>query len=166
MRSLIEYMVQLMNYVSVPDSSSIQNIPAALLRQVDPPEVYDGAAFGISQAVIDERSGHVFVSGQVAWDVQGRVIGHTYAEQTAAALRNLASVLVAAGCAASDVLSARVYVRGEVAEHLHECLPALASFFGSWRPALTGVGVASLATPETLIEIEVVARVPGPRVLG
>jgi 2-iminobutanoate/2-iminopropanoate deaminase len=130
------------------------------IRQLNPREVYDGAAYGISQGVVDERSGHVFVSGQVAWDVNGRVRGQTYGEQTKLALTNLAAVLASADCGAADVLSVRVYMRGEIAEHLEECLPALAAFFGSTRPALTGIGVASLATPDTLVEIEAIARVP------
>jgi enamine deaminase RidA (YjgF/YER057c/UK114 family) len=128
------------------------------IRRLNPPDVYDGATYGISQAVVDERSGHVFVSGQVAWDVQGRVMGQTYAEQTALALRNLGAVLAAAGCGVADVLSVRVYMRGEIADHIQECLPALGAFFGESRPALTGLGVASLATPDTLVEIEAVAR--------
>jgi enamine deaminase RidA (YjgF/YER057c/UK114 family) len=129
------------------------------IREINPSSVYDGSPYGISQAVVDERSGHVFVSGQVAWDVQGHVIGRTYGEQTGVALQNLAAVLSAAGSSVSDVLSVRVYLRGEVAEHIRECLPVLAAFFGPKRPALTGVGVASLATPDTLVEIEAVARV-------
>lgn len=130
------------------------------VRQLNPRDVYDGAPFGISQGVVDERSGHVFVSGQVAWDVNGRVCGHGYGEQMTLALKNLGAVLASAGCAAADVLSVRVYVRGELADHLAECLPALASFFGLTRPALTGIGVASLATPDTLVEVEAVARLP------
>jgi 2-iminobutanoate/2-iminopropanoate deaminase len=130
------------------------------IRELNPPGVYDGAPFGISQGIVDERSGHVFVSGQVAWDVAGRVTGQSYGEQTTFALANLGAVLASAGCGASDVLSVRVYVRGELAEHIQECLPALGAFFGAIRPALTGIGVASLATPDTLVEIEAVARVP------
>ncbi len=133
------------------------------ISEINPTDVYDGAAYGISQAVVDERSGHVFVSGQVAWDVEGRVKGGTYAEQTTRALQNLAAVLRAAGCGGADVLSVRVYMRGEMADHIQECLPPLAEFFGSKRPALTGVGVASLATPDTLVEIEATARVPTTR---
>ncbi len=130
------------------------------IRQLNPREVYDGAPYGISQGIYDERSGHVFVSGQVAWDVNGRVSGQTHGEQTTLALKNLSAVLASAGCGAADVLSVRVYMRGEMADHIQECLPALASFFGPTRPALTGIGVASLATPDTLVEIEAVARVP------
>jgi len=128
------------------------------IREINPGEVYDGAAYGISQAVVDERSGHVFVSGQVAWDVHGRVSGGSYAEQTTLALQNLRAVLQAAGSEVSEVLSLRVYMRGELADHIAECIPVLAAFFGGKRPALTGIGVASLATPDTLVEIEAVAR--------
>ena len=57
------------------------------------------------------------------------------------------------------VLHIRLYVRGEVAEHLAELTPILAERLGGVRPALTAIGVASLATPDTLVEIEAVARV-------
>ena len=130
------------------------------IRQLNPRDVYDPVAFGMSQATVDERSGLVFVSGQVAWDVNGRVDGQGYGAQTARALQNLSTVLAAAGCGVTDVLSVRVYLRGEVAEHLAECGPLLAEFFGPARPALTGIGVASLATPDTLVEIEAIARLP------
>lgn len=130
------------------------------MQLVNPPELYDPEAFGMSQGVVDPQSGLVFVSGQVAWNAAGQVVGQGVAAQTEVALQNLAIALRAAGCAARDVLSVRVYVRGELAEHMPACVPALAAFFGATRPALTGLGVASLATPETLIEIEAIARRP------
>lgn len=133
------------------------------VQLLNPPQLFDPVVFGASQGVVDPVSGFVFISGQVAWDAQGRVRGQGYGEQTAVALENLAVVLAAAGCTAADVLMVRVYVRGEVAEHLPACGPALGAFFGATRPALTGIGVASLATPDTLIEIEAVARVPRAR---
>lgn len=131
-----------------------------MIRQLNPSELYDPATSGMSQGVVDERSGFVFISGQVAWDVDARVRGDGVAEQTPLALANLSKVLASAGCTVADVLSVRVYVRGEVSDHLPACMPALVSFFGATRPALTGIGVSSLATPDTLIEIEAVARLP------
>lgn len=130
------------------------------VRQLNPRDVYDPGALGMSQGIADPRSGLVFLSGQVAWDVSSKVVGETVAEQTTHALKNLSAVLAEAGCSVADVLSVRVYVRGELADHMHACVPLLASFFGATRPALTGIGVASLATPDTLIEIEAVARLP------
>lgn len=68
--------------------------------------------------------------------------------------------LAAAVCAVAHVLSVRVEVRGEFAEHLLVVGPPLATFFGATRPALAGLGVASLATPDPLIETEALTRVP------
>jgi len=129
-------------------------------EQLNPPNVYDCSAFGMSQGMVDVPSGLVFLSGQVAWDVGAKVVGVTHAEQTKHALENLTKVLAAAGATARDVLSVRVYLRGELSDHLEACVPVLAAYFGQTRPALTGIGVSSLATPDTLVEIEVVARRP------
>ena len=66
--------------------------------------------------------------------------------------------LDAAGSDAQHVLHLRIYLRGEVAEHMEEVAPAIVAFFDGARPAVTGIGVASLATPDTLVELEAVAR--------
>ena len=131
-------------------------------KQLNPEGVFDPKAFGMSQGVVDLGSGLVFVSGQVAWDVEGRVVGTTYGDQTRRALQNLIAVLGAAGATAADVLSVRLYLRGELTEHIRECNAVLAAYWGETRPALTAIGVASLSNPDTLVEIEVVARVAPP----
>jgi len=41
---------------------------------------------------------------------------------------------------------------------MSQLVPVLARHFGSVRPALTGIGVASLAARDTLIEIEALAK--------
>ncbi len=128
-----------------------------MIQRINPSSLYDGSAFGMSQGSVDS-SGLVFLSGQVAWDENARVVGTTYAEQTNKALDNVDIALSAAGTDMDHVLHVRIYLRGEVAEHLEELAPILARRLGTARPALTGVGVMSLATPDTLLEIEVVAR--------
>lgn len=127
------------------------------MTRINPSSLYDGAAYGLSHAVVDPRSGLVFVSGQVAWDLQHRVTSDTVEGQTRQALRNLATVLDEAGSSVQRLLRVRVYVRGELGDHLAVLGPILAEWLGGVRPALTGIGVASLATPETLVEIEAVA---------
>jgi 2-iminobutanoate/2-iminopropanoate deaminase len=62
-----------------------------------------------------------------------------------------------AGSSLEDVLQIRVYVRGELADGMAQLVPVLARHFGAIRPALTGIGVASLASRDTLVEIEAVA---------
>ena len=69
-------------------------------------------------------------------------------------------MLSEAGSSLDDVLQLRVYVRGELADGMSQLVPVLARHFGAVRPALTGVGVASLASRDTLIEIEALARLP------
>lgn len=134
--------------------------PAA--QRINPPQLYDGAPAGMSQAVLDPASGLLFVSGQVDWDLESRVRHADLAGQAEGALQSLLAVLSAAGSSAAQVLQLRVYVRGELADAMADVIPALTRHFGAVRPALTGVGVASLASPATLIEIEAVARCGAP----
>ncbi|MEO0943085.1 MAG: RidA family protein [Cyanobacteria bacterium J06642_12] len=132
-----------------------------MIQRINPPSLYDGSSFGMSQGSVDP-SGLVFLSGQVAWDENAQVVGSSYAEQARKVFDNLDIALQAAGTDMNHVLHVRLYVRGEIAEHLEELAPILAERLGVTRPALTGIGVASLATPDTLLEIEVVARVREP----
>ena len=46
----------------------------------------------------------------------------------------------------------------ELADAMAQVAPALARHFGAVRPALTGIGVASLASRDTLIEVEALAK--------
>ncbi len=129
------------------------------IKQINPAELYDGSRFGLSQAVVDEQSGVVYVSGQVAWDQQFEVTANTIEEQATQALANLRIALEAAGSSVEKLLRVRVYVRGELGEQMSLIAPLFARFVGEHRPAVTGIGVASLASPETLVEIEAVARI-------
>ncbi|MEM9461329.1 MAG: RidA family protein [Myxococcota bacterium] len=130
------------------------------IQRVNPPQLFDGRAYGMSQGSIDPHTGLVFLSGQVAWDEQSQVRGEGYAQQAEFAVRNLVTALAAAGTDVDHVLHLRIYVRGEVSEHMAEAMPPLLAVFSDVRPAITGIGVASLATPDTLIELEATAVVP------
>jgi enamine deaminase RidA (YjgF/YER057c/UK114 family) len=114
----------------------------------------------MSQAKMDLGSRLVFVSGQVDWDGDSRVRHDRLDSQAEGAIEHLITVLREAGCSLEDVLQLRVYVRGELADGMSQLVPVLARHFGAHRPALTGIGVASLASPDTLIEIEAVAKLP------
>ena len=129
-------------------------------KLVNPAGLYDGAPVGMSQAKVDQASGLVFVSGQLDWDRDSRVRHATLDGQTDGAIDHLVTVLNQAGSSLEDVLQLRVYVRGELADAMSQLVPVLARRFGAVRPALTGIGVASLASRETLIEIEALARLP------
>lgn len=128
-------------------------------KLVNPAGLYDGAAVGMSQATVDLESGFVFVSGQVDWDRDSRIRHATLEGQAEGAIEHLVTVLNEAGASLEDVLQVRAYVRGELADGMAQLVPVFARHFGAVRPALTGIGVASLASRDTLIEIEALARV-------
>lgn len=52
----------------------------------------------------------VVLSGQVAVDLDGQVIGSTIEEQTRATLENCATQLASAGCSLADVFKVNIYL--------------------------------------------------------
>ena len=84
-------------------------------KRINPPELYDGAAFGLSQATVETELGLVFVSGQVAWNHQYETTETSVEGQARKALDNLQIALTAAGSSVGQLLQVRVYVRGEAA---------------------------------------------------
>lgn len=129
---------------------------------INPPQLYDGKPHGLSHAVIDTGSATVYVSGQVDWNTNHQVSCHTVEGQLSNALNNLTTVLDTAGSSVENLLSLRIYVRGELGEFIESIAPMLAQFLAESRPALTGIGVSSLASPEILIEIEATAALKEP----
>lgn len=104
----------------------------------------------------------VFVSGQLATDSQGAVVGvGDIRAQARAAFANLASVLGAAGGGLSDVVSMTVFLTArddfvgfnEVRNEILNTEP---------YPSSTLVVVAGLVLPEHLVEINAIAAVTRP----
>ena len=126
---------------------------------INPDELYDGSPFGMSQAVVDSASGLVFVSGQVDWGLNYHVTQDTVPGQLKNALKNLRIALEAANAEIETLLQVRLYIRGELEDHMDALVPIFAEFLGDSRPAVTGIGVASLASKATLVEVEAVARI-------
>jgi 2-iminobutanoate/2-iminopropanoate deaminase len=115
-------------------------------------------SFGYSQAV---RLGDlVFVSGQVAWDEKGQVVGGSDARrQTEQAFSNLRAALGAAGSSLDRVAKLTIFATSRdylavIREVRHEVFDPLGHY-----PASTFLVVSGLATAELLVEIEAVAGV-------
>lgn len=106
--------------------------------------------FGYARAV---RTGSfVAVSGTVAADREGRVVGGDAYEQTREILSKIDRVLNHAGGSLADAVRLRVYYAGgDVAAGFSR---ALAEAFPDGAPALTTVRVVALVAPEFLLEIE------------
>lgn len=105
------------------------------------------------------RSGdHVFTAGQVAHGVDGGVVAGGIVEQTAQVLANLRACLAAAGCGLGDVQKVNVFL-ADLADF--EAFNAVyREAFAAPYPARTTVQVG--LPPGLLIEVEAVARLPGP----
>ena len=101
----------------------------------------------------------IHTAGQVSIDEHGTLVGAgDLAAQTAQAMRNVGLALAAAGASYADIVKITTYVVDYKPEHRAVIGKARAPFFANGTPpASTLVGVAALALPEWLVEIEAVA---------
>lgn len=101
-----------------------------------------------------EANGFMFLSGQVALDEQGNLVGQTIAEQTRAALDNMRRLVGAAGLTMDDVVKTTVYLT-DMAD-FSDMNRIYAEFFRAPYPARCTVQVAALANGFR-VEIEGIA---------
>jgi reactive intermediate/imine deaminase len=98
----------------------------------------------------------LFISGQVAVDERGEVVGKgDITVQTTQALENLKKALSAEGAAFSQVTKVTVYLTDMA--HRQEVAQIRYSYFGRDLPASTLVEVKALSRPDFLVEIEAIA---------
>ena len=114
-----------------------------------------------SQVVAASGTRTIYTAGQVSIDAQGGLVGaDDLGAQTAQVMRNVGLALAAAGAGFADVVKITTYVVNYRPEHRSVISQARAPFFvGGLPPASTLIGVAALAMPEWLVEIEAVAVV-------
>lgn len=111
----------------------------------------------MSHGVKVQAGNMVFVSGQVARNMHGELVGKgDIKAQTRQALENVKDVLETAGATMDDVVKVTVFVTN-VVEHYTEIHEARAEYWKSDYPASTMVEVRSLVSPDMLIEIEAIA---------
>jgi 2-iminobutanoate/2-iminopropanoate deaminase len=109
-----------------------------------------------AQATLAEGRRILSLSGQIAHDEDGHLVGGASAgEQARQCLRAIDRLLEAGGARKEDVVRVTVYLtdmadRGAVAR-------AREQYFGVHRPAATLVQVAALVAPEYKVEIEATA---------
>ena len=101
----------------------------------------------------------VFVSGCVATDGQGRLVGgNDIVAQTRQVHENIKRCLAAAGATFADVCKVTVFLRN-VADR-ERVNTVRKEYFGAHRPASTLVEISRLVRDEYLIEIEATAVLP------
>ena len=112
-----------------------------------------------TQVVASRGARTIHVSGQVAIDAAGELVGPgDLAAQTEQVMVNLRTALEAAGVSFGDVVKIVVYVVDYQPEHRAVIGEVRGRYLSAANPpASTLVGVTALAAPEYLIEIEAVA---------
>lgn len=116
---------------------------------------------GYSNGVTVSGAGRwLFVAGQIAWDAQQKLVGgKDFAAQFGQALRNVVSVVTAAGGSPEQIVRLTIYVRSK-----RDYLASTAAIGAAWReiigrhyPAMALVQVADLLEDGALVEIEAIA---------
>ena len=133
-------------------------MPHAVLN---PAGLHDPVPFGYSHtASIAPGTELVLVSGQYGSSKDGAVVSTVFTEQVRQAFRNLGVALAANGLDLSHVVQLRTYVVNHDFDKLAAIAEAMQSGWSANPPTHTVIGVASLATPEILFEVEAVAARP------
>ena len=101
----------------------------------------------------------VYVSGQVAFDDAGNVVGATFVEQAEQVFTNLRLALAAAGAQFSDIVKMNVYVRDLTGARVRAFREIRGRHFGAHQPASTLVATPALVHEDLMLEVEVVAVV-------
>jgi len=103
--------------------------------------------------------GFVFVAGQVGRNpANGQLAGDSLESQTRQTLTNIGTLLRAAGCDFKDVVKTTAYITKP--EFFQRFNTVYQEFFPEPRPARSTV-VCALVAQDLLVEVDVIARVPG-----
>jgi 2-iminobutanoate/2-iminopropanoate deaminase len=109
-----------------------------------------------SHVVIAEGRRMIFVSGQLARDRQGDVVGRgDMRAQLRQVGENIKAALASAGATLSDLVKTTTYVTN--IEEYFKHVDVRMEYFGPALPTSTTVEVRRLAHPDFLVEVEVVA---------
>ena len=123
---------------------------------INPPEMAPPTGYSYA---IKKTGTPVFISGQVALDAQGKLVGENdVAAQVEQVFANLRTVVGACRGKLDDVVKITIYVT-DVSYRPAVAAARLRHFKEGQCPASTYLVVAGLAVPQLLVEIEAVAMI-------
>jgi 2-iminobutanoate/2-iminopropanoate deaminase len=138
-------------------------VSGMLMAQTEFPNAEGLAAPNGYSHVVASRPGKlVFISGQVALNRQGELVGKDDLQaQTEQAFANIKTALAAAGASFEHVVKINWYVKGLRPESLAVLRQARNKYVNTANPpASTLVGVAGLFREDLMIEVDAIAVVP------
>ena len=126
----------------------------------NPPTLHDPVGFGYSHLAAAPAPDLVFVAGQYASGPDGGVPSADFAEQVELSFANLGTALAAAGLGFENVARLGTYIVDHDEAKLEALLRVITRIWGEHPPAQTLLGVARLALPDMLFEVDAVAVRP------
>ncbi|MBB4660568.1 RidA family protein [Conexibacter arvalis] len=128
-----------------------------MIERIEPDGVF-GLPDLVSQVSVVDGGRVAFLSGQLAWDESGAVVGKgSHQAQVEAIAGRIDRILAQLGADRSDIVKETIYV----VDYRPELVPViLGALHGSPPPSSTLVGVAALADPDLLVEVECVVALP------
>lgn len=128
---------------------------------INPDGLHNPVPFGYSHtAIVPAGSSLVFVSGQYGSDPDGSVASPDFAEQVNQAFDNIGVAIASHGLDFADVVQLRTYVVNHDVTKLGPIAEAVGKRWGTKPPTQTLIGVASLATPDVLFEVDAIVARP------
>jgi enamine deaminase RidA (YjgF/YER057c/UK114 family) len=123
---------------------------------INPAELAKGT---YSHAAVVSGGRTIYISGQVAMDAAGQVVGKSFAEQCEQVFKNLRVALAAAGAQYRHIVKMNTFVCGLDQERLVTLRAIRQREFGTHQPASTLVGTPALVHKDLMLEVEVIAVV-------
>ena len=105
----------------------------------------------------------LFLTGQVAFDVNGEIVGRDDLKAQARQIfKNMQHVLSRVGCDLTSVVRLTNYFATPMTDInvTQQYWEVRKEFFGDHRPASTGMQVAALMIPDMLLEVDAIAYAP------
>lgn len=120
--------------------------------------VFDPPAY--SQGVKVSGGTTLYISGQVAQDKDGRIVGKgDFAAQARQVLTNLKAMVEAGGGTLEDVVKLTFYLTD--VRYRQDLVPIREEFLGPKMAASTLITTPALAHPDYMLEVECIAHVEG-----
>lgn len=131
----------------------------ASIDRLNPTTLPDASKVGYSQISIVQPTPLAFVSGQVAWQVDGADTPTSLDEQIKIVTTNLKTTLNTLSASPHDIVQMRIYMTDVKPQAQEITMAEITRFLEGAQPSLTGIGVVALAAPDLKIEVEMVVQV-------
>ncbi|MET7299985.1 RidA family protein [Embleya sp. NPDC005575] len=126
----------------------------------NPAELHNPVTFGYSHVVDAPSPDLVVIAGQYGSNPTGAVDSSDFAAQVERSFANLGTALAAAGLGFQDVARLGTYIVDHDHTKLEALLAVINRIWGNQPPAQTLLGVAALALPDMLFEVDAIAVRP------